>query len=147
MHTQSQEIYNNVYLVVEFTSYPWLNSILSENWMASNNNSCSLSLTVFVEKLMSSLAEMFWQGGSLTALHLQLCVGWSHLKPGWRLEDLPSMRIAPILGELMLAVVKGSYFTTRWSSPQDCLNFLTTWWQVSPRLSDPWGPCGIHCVF
>lgn len=30
--------------MVEFTSYPWLNNILLEDWMASNN-SCSLSLS------------------------------------------------------------------------------------------------------
>lgn len=134
--------------MVEFTSYSWLNNILLEDWMASNN-SCSLSLTVFVEKLMSSVAEMFWQGGSLMALHLQLRVGQccSHPKAWWRLEDLPSMRIAHIVGELVLAVVKRSYFTTRWSSPQDCWNFLTTWWQASPRVSDPWSPCGRCCVF
>lgn len=46
MHTQSKEMCIDLYFMVQFISYLWLNNILSEDLMVSNNDHYLISPTV-----------------------------------------------------------------------------------------------------
>lgn len=96
---ESQHAYTepkNVYKLViggRISGLSMVNNILSEDWMASNNNNCLLSLRVSVDKkLMSSLAEMFWQRGFSREIAL-LVLCWRVLQSSGGLTEARGLAV------------------------------------------------------
>lgn len=63
---------------------------------------------------------------------------WASLLMGWlELEDLLLEWFSHITGNLVMAVHRKPQVFSIWTFSPGCLSVLTTWWLVSPSVSNP----------